>query len=210
MASSTQEEVVLPNGTVVIAGGGPVGLILASVLSHYGVKSVLFERNKTTTHWPKMDLTNARSMEIFRKLGLAEDLRRQAVPPHFDSNVLISNGLSREAALTKWDLPSVDEFRKRIRENNDGTQPAEPWQRLSQAVFEKWLKGICDEDPLIDVRFGNKIEHVSEDTDKVRTTVTNVDTGISTTFVSDYIAGCDGGSSKVRRSLGIGIDGGPM
>jgi FAD-dependent monooxygenase len=50
----------LPKGTVLIAGGGPVGLLVAKVLSHYGVKSVLFERNKSTTRWPKMDLTNGR------------------------------------------------------------------------------------------------------------------------------------------------------
>lgn len=204
------DHVVLPKGTVLIAGGGPVGLILARVLSYYGVKSILFERNKTTTSWPKMDLTNARSMEIFRKLGLADDLRKQAVPAHFDSNVLISTGLSQDKALTKWDLPSVDEFRRRINENNDGTQPLEPWQRLSQAIFERWLKAICDKDSLIDVRFGHKIERVSEKDDRVETTVTNVETGASTVFVSDYVAGCDGGSSKVRRSLGIGIDGGPM
>jgi hypothetical protein len=42
-------EQTLPDDTVLIAGGGPVGLILATVLSYYGVKSVLLERNNTTT-----------------------------------------------------------------------------------------------------------------------------------------------------------------
>lgn len=42
---------VLPPDTVVIAGGGPVGLFLASVLAFFSVKSVLFERNKTTTRF---------------------------------------------------------------------------------------------------------------------------------------------------------------
>lgn len=40
---------VLPENTVLIAGGGPVGLLLAHVLSHYNVKTVLLERNHTTT-----------------------------------------------------------------------------------------------------------------------------------------------------------------
>lgn len=43
------EEIVLPDDTVLIAGAGPVGLLLATVLSRYGVKSVLLERNFTTT-----------------------------------------------------------------------------------------------------------------------------------------------------------------
>lgn len=39
----------LDNETVAIAGGGPVGLILATTLAKYGIKSVIFERNETTT-----------------------------------------------------------------------------------------------------------------------------------------------------------------
>lgn len=121
---------VLPKGAVLIAGGDPVGLILARVLSYYGVKSVLFERNKTTTNWPKMDLTNGRSMELFRKLGLADDLRQQGVRPNVDQPVLISSGLSSKEAITRWDLPGVERFRQRIQECNDGTLPLEPYQRL--------------------------------------------------------------------------------
>jgi len=202
--------VVLPSDTVFIAGGGPIGLLLAQVLSFYGVQSVLFERNKTTTSWPKMDLTNARSMELFHKIGLADELRRIGVPPDIDQDVLISSGLSMDEPLTRWDLPSVDKFRQRISECNDGSQPREPWQRLSQVVFEKWLKQICDEDPLIDLHYGWRVESVQESTDHVQTIVVNVDTGDTKTYISNYVAGCDGGSSKVRRSLQIALDGGPM
>ncbi|EXJ79925.1 hypothetical protein A1O3_08210 [Capronia epimyces CBS 606.96] len=209
-ATQADEHVFLPRGTVLIAGGGPVGLILARVLSYYGVRSVLFERNKTTTSWPKMDLTNGRSMELFRKLGLADDLRRQGVPPHIDQDVLISSGLASKEAITRWELPGVDRFRQRIHEHNDGTQPQEPYQRLSQALFEKWLKAICDQDPLIELHYGNKVESVQETADHVKTTVTNVETGKSTVYVSDYVAGCDGASSRVRKSLGFPLDGGPV
>jgi len=207
---TVHKEETLPKGTVLIAGGGPVGLLLARVLSHYGVKSVLFERNKSTTRWPKMDLTNPRSMEIFRRLGLAEGLRQQGVPAHIDQPVLVSSGLSTKEPITKWNLPSVNGFNQQIRENNDGTQPLEPWQRLSQVIFEKWLKGLDDEDPLIDVRFGWKVESVEEGKDQVKTTVTNVDTGDTVVITSDYVAGCDGASSRTRKTLGFPLDGGPM
>ncbi|KAK5102745.1 hypothetical protein LTS08_003545 [Lithohypha guttulata] len=202
------EEVL--QGTVLIAGGGPVGLLLARVLSFYGVRSILFERNKTTTSWPKMDLTNARSMELFRKIGLADDLRRQGVPPHLDQHVLISSGLSVKEPLTRWDLPGVDKFRQLIEEVNDGSQPREPWQRMSQAIFERWLRAICDRDPLIDLHYGWRVDNVQETDDHVRTIVVNCDTGVTKTYVTDFVAGCDGASSKVRRSLQIPIDGGPI
>lgn len=200
----------LPEGTVLIAGGGPVGLLLATVLSHYGVKSVLFERNHTTTKWPKMDLTNVRSMEIFRRLGLAHHLRRQGVPAHIDQPVLVSSGLGAKEPVTQWDHPGVDKFYSRIQERNDGTQPLEPWQRLSQVVFEKWLKKLCDDDPLIDIRFGWKVDWVEEGKDMVRTTVVNAETDETILVTSDYVAGCDGASSKTRKAVGLPLDGGPM
>lgn len=200
----------LPKGTVLIAGGGPVGLLLAKVLSHYGVKSVLLERNKSTTRWPKMDLTNPRSMEIFRRLGLSEGLRQLGVASNINQPVLISSGLHADEPLTKWDLPGVDSFRKQIHANNDGTQPLEPWQRVSQVVFERWLKDICDKDPLVDVRFGWRVNNVQESHSGVRTTVSSVDTTKTLLIESDYLAGCDGASSKTRQCMEMPLDGGPV
>ncbi|KAM3418751.1 hypothetical protein BST61_g4725 [Cercospora zeina] len=137
-----------------------------------------------------MDLTNARSMELFRRLGLADELRKQGVDSRIDQDVLISTG-------------------ERISAHNDGTQPQEPWQRISQAIFERWLKAICDQDDLIDLRFGWRVSSVQELPDHVRTTVFNPQ-GEEVSFVSRYLAGCDGGSSRVRRSLEIPIEGGPI
>jgi FAD-dependent monooxygenase len=156
-----------------------------------------------------MDLTNARSMELFRKIGLADELRKQGVDPDIDQDVLMSTGMERDHILTKWELPGVNKFRARIREQNDGSQPREPWQRISQAIFEKWLKNICDQDPLVDLRFAWKVISVVESPDQVLTTVEAPD-GETHVFSSSYVAGCDGGSSTVRRSLKIPIDGGPM
>lgn len=211
-ANGGSDTKVLPRGTVLIAGAGPVGLILTRVLSHFGVRSAVFERNKSTTKWPKMDLTNARSMEIFRRLGLADALREQGVPPHLDQNVLISLGLSTDKALTRWDMPGVDGSRKIIQELNDGSQPLEPWQRLSQEIFERWLKQICVDDPLVDVNCGFKLCSVREAEDGAHATaeIQNLDTGLTTSYTADYIVGCDGGSSAARTSLGIPLDGEPL
>ena len=64
---------------VLIAGGGPVGMTLACELSRRGIACMLVERNATTTSYPKMDITNARSMELFRRLGLVDSSRAVAV-----------------------------------------------------------------------------------------------------------------------------------
>src|SRR3546814_14957040 len=65
---------------VLIAGGGPVGMILSLELAHHGVRSILIERNPTTTRHPKMDLTNGRSMELLARLGVVDILRAAGVP----------------------------------------------------------------------------------------------------------------------------------
>jgi hypothetical protein len=40
---------ILDSGCVFIAGGGPVGMTVATVLAFYGIRSIVLERNKTTT-----------------------------------------------------------------------------------------------------------------------------------------------------------------
>jgi hypothetical protein len=54
---------------VLIAGGAPVGMTLACELSRRGIACMLVERNASTTRYPKMDITNARSMELLTKLS---------------------------------------------------------------------------------------------------------------------------------------------
>ena len=131
------------------------------------------------------------------------------VPSHLPCPVHISTGMEKKP-ITQWLHPSVDDFRIRIAAQNDGTMPREPWQRLSQAVFERWLKSICDMNPLIDLRFGCKVESVEEVDGGVQVLAVDAASGERRRLISRYLVGCDGGSSKVRRSLGIPLDGGPM
>jgi FAD-dependent monooxygenase len=71
---------------VLIVGAGPVGMLLAYQLDRLGISCLLAERNLETTKWPKMDLTNCRSMEILRMLGLADDYRAQVDAVGADAN----------------------------------------------------------------------------------------------------------------------------
>ncbi len=60
---------------VCIVGAGPVGLTLALDLSRRGVCSVIIEREAKPGPWPKMERCNARSMEIYRRLGGSDTIR---------------------------------------------------------------------------------------------------------------------------------------
>ena len=72
---------------VLIVGGGPVGMTLARDLARREVNCMLVERNPATTRHPKMDITNVRSMELFRRLALVDKLRAVAVPESHNFDV---------------------------------------------------------------------------------------------------------------------------
>jgi 2-polyprenyl-6-methoxyphenol hydroxylase-like FAD-dependent oxidoreductase len=65
---------------VLIVGAGPVGLTLAIDLGRRGVRCTLVERNETSIQLPKMERCNVRTMEIFRRLGIAEQIRDVGLP----------------------------------------------------------------------------------------------------------------------------------
>ena len=192
---------------VLIAGGGPTGLVLASVLAQAGVNCSLAERNPTTTRFPKMDITNGASMELLRRLGVDEQLRQVGVAPQHSFDVIFAPGLNGPE-LGRWRLPSVDEQRASLQDSSDGTRPGQPWLRLSQALFEATMMQRCQSDPLVDVRQGWRLESCAEVDGAVHAVLANGD-GEEVTVRAGYLIGCDGASSQVRNQLGIQTTGVP-
>ena len=192
---------------VVIAGGGPVGMTLALNLARYGVRSLMAERNPTTTRHPKMDLTNGRSMELYRRLGLAEKLRDAGVSRGNPFDIAWFTSLSGQE-LHRFHYPSANEQTRLIQAENDGHHAAEAPLRVSQIEIEPVLKRAIDENPLIDVRFGTRFDRlIGQDDNGVSLDLVEETTGKTTRVRCTYLAGCDGGGTRVRRQLGIELDG---
>jgi 2-polyprenyl-6-methoxyphenol hydroxylase-like FAD-dependent oxidoreductase len=190
---------------VLVVGGGPTGLVLASVLSRHGVRCLLVERNAETTRFPKMDITNGASMELLRRLGVDGELRSRGVAAEHSFDVVFAPSL-RGPEIARWQLPSVDEQRAQIRRSTNGACPAQPWQRCSQEIFEAVMMERCKQDPLIDVRQGWRLQTCVQSGDGVESTIVD-DNGSTEAIRSDYVVGCDGASSQVRRELGIEMQG---
>ena len=191
--------------SVLIVGGGPTGLVLASLLARDGVNCVLAERNPSTTRFPKMDITNGASMELLRRLGVDEELRRVGVPPQHSFDVIFAPGLNGPE-VGRWHLPSVDELRATLAQTVDGSRPGQPWLRLSQVLFEAVMMRRCQADPLIDVRQGWRLDGCSQIDDAVEATLINA-AGDAVSVRTGYLVGCDGASSRVRTELGIAMTG---
>jgi 2-polyprenyl-6-methoxyphenol hydroxylase-like FAD-dependent oxidoreductase len=190
---------------VLIAGGGPTGLVLAAELSRHGVASVLAERNEHTTLFPKMDITNGTSMELLRRLGIDAELRAVGVSREHSFDVIFAAGLNGPVH-GRWGLPSVDEQRATIAATTDGSVPGQAWQRCSQAIFEAMMMDRAHRDPLVDVRQGWRLQNCTQVGDVVAAQLADSD-GNAVIVHADYLVGCDGASSRVRTELGIEMDG---
>src|SRR5215472_16009607 len=158
---------------VLIAGGGPVGLTVARDLARRDITCMLVERNPSTTRHPKMDITNARSMELFRRLGLVDALRSVAVPETNNFDVSWITSLSGHE-LHRFRYPSVTEWRRMIRDRNDGSMPREPPMRVSQVEIEPVLRRALV-GPRVEARWAVALEDLSQDLDGVTATVRTAD-----------------------------------
>ncbi len=189
---------------VIIVGAGPVGLTLAIDLGRRGVRCVLLEQKPAPQFLPKMERCNARTMEIYRRLGIAGKIRAAGFPREAPMDVFIVTSLT-EPPLLHLPYPSVAQAQAEIAACHDGSLPLEPYQLISQYTLEPLLKSVAESLPSVDVRYGCEFISFAQDADAVRATVK---TGNETRELSaHYLVGCDGGTSPVRRQLGIKLEG---
>ena len=193
------------NVDVVVVGAGPVGFVLAIDLGRRGVRTLLIEKDPTTKPWPKMDRSNARTMEFFRRLGFADEVRSVGYPADASMDVLIVQSLAEEP-LAVLRYPTVAEHRAVIARTRDGSEPLEPYQLVAQNDLEPVLKRIAEATPNVTVRFGCELADFQQDDGGVRITVRQAD-GSTGTVLAGYLVGCDGGVSTVRKRLGIKLEG---
>ncbi len=206
---------------VIVAGAGPVGLTLAIDLGRRGVKTLLLERNPTTGPWPKMDRTNARSMELFRRLGIVDRVRALGYPPDNPMDVFLLTRMT-EPPLAVLKFGSVAEKRAEIAACTDGSLPLEPYQLVSQNRVEPLLKEVAEATPNVTVRYGEGLEDFAQDDDvgdrgdggggggggggRVSVQV-KLHAGGTKQYRASFLVGCDGGVSTVRKRLGIKLQG---
>ncbi len=189
---------------IAIAGGGPVGLMLALFLDFYGVRSVIFNSERQARRHPKGSTHNSRTMEHHRRLGNAPRIRDLCLPINSPTDV------SYYTRLTGWELariPMPSEADKRRTRANSAIpdQIVEPLLRANQMYVEGFLFEQVRTRPNITVRFGRSVTGFQEDQSGV-TVETESDDGRET-WRAQYLVGCDGGRSLVRRSLAVRYNG---
>src|SRR5262249_29208379 len=152
----------------------------------------------------KMERCNARSMEIYRRLGLADKIRAAGLPAWVPMDVYIVMSLV-EPPLLHLPYPSVADAKKEIAANDDGTLPLEPYQLVSQYTLEPLLKSVAETLPSVMVRYGCEFLSFTQGPRSVTAEVN--EGGRTSTITAQYLVGCDGGSSAIRKQLGFRLAG---
>jgi 2-polyprenyl-6-methoxyphenol hydroxylase-like FAD-dependent oxidoreductase len=190
---------------VLIVGAGPTGLTLAIDLGRRGVRCTLIEQKEQPAFLPKMERVNARSMEIYRRMGLAQKIRNAGLRADCPMDVYIVLSLT-EPPLLHLPYPSVAQAQSHTRATNDGTLPLEPYQLISQYTLEPLLKTVAEAMPCLTVRVGWEFVSLRQNAQGVTAAIRSV-TGEVQEVRAAYLVGCDGGASAVRKELGIGLAG---
>jgi len=191
---------------IVIVGGGPVGLVLALLLDHYGVESTIINTEPTERWHPKGNGQNARTMEIYRQLGFSDQVRELGLPPDHPFDQAYFTRLSTHE-IFRFPMPPGPE-RVRMRRDMPVTdQFPEPMFHVNQMFVERFLLQKARAAQSIDVRFGWQAQWFTQDERCVRVNARNAVSGEETVWTADYAVGCDGAQGFVRKTLGIEYEG---
>lgn len=172
---------------VVIAGGGPTGLALALGLAKFGVPTIVLEADDTVCTGSRAGAFTRRTMEILERIGIADEMMRN------------SYGWSRSWTYFR------DQEVLRTDHPMDALQKYPPTISQLQNYMEDVMVGHAERSGLIDIRWQTSVTGV-------RQIDGGVSVGVATpggdyTIESDWLVACDGGHSRVRKSLGLRMEG---
>jgi 2-polyprenyl-6-methoxyphenol hydroxylase-like FAD-dependent oxidoreductase len=191
---------------VVISGGGPFGLMLANELGRRGISSALFDEKPSTAFNPQANATQARTMEHFRRLGFAEEIRALGLPDDFPTDVAYFTRYAKHE-LARFRLPSAKEARQRVSSLSGSWSAAELPHRVSQKFVERVLRKHAEALDRVSINYGWRLTDFVQTEDGVTVTVQDVEARSVRLVRAKYLIGGDGARSFVRRQLGIRYEG---
>ena len=184
-----------------VVGAGPVGMIEALLLANRGRRSLVVERRGGPQTAPAAHVVNARTFEICRQAGLdMEAIASVCKDPQDAGHVRFVTRLAGEEI---GHLPFERQGDECLR-----FTPT-PLRNLSQHRFEPVLAEALRKRPEIDLRYGWQWEQSTQDDEGVTSIVRDLDRDEIHEVRSHYVVAADGAGSRVRRALGIEMQGPP-
>ncbi len=187
--------------SVVIAGGGPIGMWLAADLGARGVRTLVIERNTEGSNQAKVMQISIRTLEYARQLGFADQMSNWGFPHDYPMNNVFATSLdgyelgrSDGAPIGQPGAPGYTEFSPQFQ-----VHCPQPWL---EPIVEKAARSHgC-----VDVRRGWEFDSFDETEQGVTVYVTDLATGDHEVVHADYLIGCEGFGGKVGAQVGIPVE----
>ena len=187
---------------VLIVGGGPFGLMLANELGRRGVSAGVFDAKPSTAVNPQANATQARTMEHYRRLGFADEVRQLGLPEDFPTDIAYFTRLATHE-LARFRLPSAREARARVATLGGSWSAAELPHRVSQKYVEQVLRRHAEALPGVSLSYGWRVTEFVESDDGISAQVVQVEGSAERSVTARYLVGADGARSFVRKQLGF-------
>ncbi|MEY3669568.1 MAG: hypothetical protein RL258_963 [Pseudomonadota bacterium] len=172
---------------VAIVGAGPAGMVTALTLAQHGVRSVLLNAECQVSEGSRAIVFTRRSMEILQQVGVAHRVTESGLPWRF------GNSYYRGKKVFRLEAPY------------DPDDRFFPMTNLQQQYLEEYLLDACAAEPLIEVRWGNKVTTVTQAQDAATLSVDTPE-GLYE-LRADWVVAADGGRSGIRAALGLSMEG---
>jgi 2,4-dichlorophenol 6-monooxygenase len=186
---------------VLVVGSGPAGASAALFLATYGVDVTVVTKYRRLADTPRAHITNQRTMETLRDMGLEDVLMREATPWEFMSNTTFCTSLAGE------ELGRVQSWGTSVARKAD-YEAASPCHMLDapQTITEPVMMKAAQERGAR-VRFDTEYLSHTQDDEGVTTLVRDRLTGGTYEVRSRYLVGADGARSKVAADLDLPFEG---
>ncbi len=172
---------------VAIAGGGPVGLLLAIMLSRKGISTIILDKQHRIHHHSRSVGIHPPSLHVLEQIGLQDEIINAGVKIH-QGHAMVDAG-TQFGSIRFELLP-------------------EPYQfvlAIPQYRTEHILENAVREETHATLLRGHEVYHTEERDDEI--TVFAKDQNNEMTFHTRFLVGCDGKKSRVRRNAGISYHG---
>jgi len=182
---------------VLIVGSSLVGMSTALQLGHHGIPALAVEHHRGTAIHPRAAQITQRSMEILRIVGIEQIVRAKS-----------DEQFVQDGAIMAVETLAGKELGYFIANLNEGVRDVSPCERvfISQSLLEPLLRSRAEELGAR-LRFATDLASFEQYPDHVHAVIRHRDSGDTDHVRAQYMVAADGAHSRVRDSLGIGMQG---
>jgi 2-polyprenyl-6-methoxyphenol hydroxylase-like FAD-dependent oxidoreductase len=192
---------------VLVVGGGPVGLSLAMDLARRGVAVTLAEtRAAGEPPSVRCNHVSARTMEIFRRLGVAHAVRDAGLPADYPNDVAFRT-TATGFELARIKIPCRAQRYSATGGPDTWWPTPEPPHRINQIYLEPVLFACAAALPGLRILNRTSVLELTQNENAVRAIASDLDSEETIEILARYLIGCDGAHSQIRRGIGATLSG---